>query len=146
MIITILLAPDGSRVWAAFGKHDLYSAASLMEAMSRGEALPQLAAYIADLGVTFDAYVWDNEIRELAPGYRLEHHDLAELLARPTQPALTVRFTPAQRDRLDALPGWKWGERNPADFIVSLLEESYRRHQDLLREREDLREQLGALS
>lgn len=84
MTITVLLAPDGTRVWAAFGKHSLWSAADLMEAVSRGETLPAQAAYIANHGVTFDAFVWDNEIRELAPGYRLEHHNLAELLARPT--------------------------------------------------------------
>ena len=94
MTITVLLAPDGSRVWAALGKHSLWSAADLMEAVSRGEALPAQATYIANHGVTFEAFVWDNEIRELAPGYRLEHHDLAELLARPTaaEPGETIEM------------------------------------------------------
>mgnify|MGYP006921965466 CR=1 FL=1 len=117
MIITVLYAPDGSRVWAAFGKHDLYSAADLMEAMSRGETLPQLAAYIADLGVTFDAYVWDNEIRELAPGYRLEHYDLAELLARPTAEDLQAATT--ERDRLRVVVD-ELAQRGADGFRVSL--------------------------
>ena len=77
MTITVLLAPDGSRVWAAFGKHDLDSVTSLMEAMSAGNR-PYGAAFIADLSAAFDGYC---DMLERAPGYRVEHHDLAELLA-----------------------------------------------------------------
>ena len=61
-----------------------------------------------------------------------------ETPAAETAPSLTVRFTPAQRARLEVLPGWQWGERNPADFIVSLLEEAHRRHHAQSRHRDVL--------
>lgn len=128
MTITVLLAPDGSRVWAALGKHSLWSAADLMEAVSRGEALPAQATYIANHGVTFEAFVWDNEIRELAPGYTLEHHDLAELLTRPkSRASIDVHIR--------GLPGLEaYVDKQIAEVV-----------QPLIREREALARSLAAI-
>lgn len=131
MTITVLLATDGSRVWAALGKHSLWSAADLMEAVSRGEALPAQATYIANHGVTFEAFVWDNEIRELAPGYTLEHHDLAELLARPTVEELQAAKA---ADHASTLEAYKLGSTIQQSKIARLEAEIA----DLHREQDEL--------
>ena len=72
MIITVLLAADGGVVQSALGMHSLYT--FLESVRLSGGWYAEAIDHLDDLGGA----------RFLRPGYRLEHHDLAELLARPT--------------------------------------------------------------
>jgi hypothetical protein len=73
MTITVLLAPDGSVVDSLFGK----------KAVSGFFALIAHEKYVELRGTAF--FPGEAEPYVLAPGYCLEHHDLAELLARPSK-------------------------------------------------------------
>jgi len=71
MTITVLLAPDGSVAHALAGR---WGKACLLESAPY-PIRKQASAHPPEDGFTHAL---------LNPGYRLEHHDLAELLARPT--------------------------------------------------------------
>lgn len=79
MTLTVLLAPDGSVVhWLrARKKRPLFDGKPHYQDLY--DMYNETLVGPKDLHKT--AFAWDNEILELAPGYRLEHHDLAELLA-----------------------------------------------------------------
>ena len=71
MTITVLLAPDGSLVACEPGHLNFDS---MVSALSENDDLYSVVCF------------WSEElaVEKLRPGYRLEHHDLVELLARPT--------------------------------------------------------------
>lgn len=86
MTITVLLAPDGSVVARLFGKKTVRDFFALIAHKK----------YVELRGTAF--FLGESEPYVLAPGYRLEHRDLAELLARPT--AADLQAAVDSRDRL----------------------------------------------
>ena len=89
MTITVLRAPDGSVVAGLRGKKNIIGFFMVIA----HEKYVELRGTVFFPGVT--------EPFALAPGYRLEHHDLTELLARPTAEELQAAET--ERDRLRAV-------------------------------------------